>query len=82
MIQAETDPIVEALRGAHADGVRDNSMKALRDFLAEQRAILGRIADEASTQPGDIGNLLDESGAASKRAELKQTMQDLNGFAA
>ena len=82
MIQAETDPIVEALRGAHADGVRENSMQALRDFLAEQRAILQRIADEAQSQPGGVGTLLDDNSAASKRAELKQTMQDLNGFAA
>ncbi len=82
MIQAETDPIVDALRGAHADGVRDNSMKALREFLAEQRAILGRIAEEAERQPGGVNELLDENSAAVKRAELKQTMQSLNGFAA
>ncbi len=82
MIQAETEPIVEALRGAHAESVRDNSMKALREFLAEQRAILGRIADEAQRQPDGVGMLLDENSVASKRAELKQTMQDLTGFAA
>lgn len=82
MIQAETDPIVEALRGAHAEGVRDNSMQALREFMVEQRAILSRIADEAQKQPDGVGSLLDESGAASRRAELKQTMQDLTGFAA
>lgn len=82
MIQAETDPIVEALRGSHSEAVREEAMQSLREFLAEQRGILQRIADEAVTQPGGVGNLLDENSAATKRAELKQTMQELTGFAA
>ena len=82
MIQAETEPIVESLRGSHAEAVREAAMQALKDFLAEQRGMLQRIADEAKTQPGGVGSLLDESSAATKRAELKQTMQDLTGFAA
>lgn len=57
-------------------------MQTLRGFLAEQRAILQRIADEAENQPGGVGTLLDENSAATRRAELKQTMQDLTGFAA
>jgi hypothetical protein len=82
MIQAETDPIVEALRGAHAEAVRDGSMAVLRDFLTEQRSILQRIAEEAQRQPDGVGDLLDENSAAVKRAELKETMQTLTGFAA
>ncbi len=82
MIKAETDPIVDSLRGAHADAVRDNAMLVLRDFLIEQRTILVRIADEARSQPGSVDGLLDENSAATKRAELQQTMQDLNSYAA
>ena len=82
MIQAETDPIVEALRGAHADAVRDAALDVLDDFMAEQRAILMRIADEARQKPDRVGSLLDASSAATKRAELQQTMQTLTGFAA
>lgn len=82
MIKAETDPIVDALRGSHADTVRETSMQALKEFLAEQRAMLSRIADEARVQPDGVGTLLDETSAATKRAELKQTMQALTGFAA
>ena len=82
MIQAETDPIVDALRGAHSEAVRDASLEVLQEFLAEQRSILGRIADEAQSQPDNVGELLDESSAASKRAELEKTMQTLTRFAA
>ncbi len=82
MIKAETDPIVDALRGAHADAIRDTSVQVLKDFLAEQRGILTRIADEASGQADGVGTLLDENSAAAKRAQLKQTMATLTGFAA
>ena len=82
MIQAETDPIVEALRGAHAEAVRDSAMTVLQDFLGEQRSILQRIAEEAQRQPDGVGELLDESSASVKRAELKETLQVLTGFAA
>jgi len=82
IIKAETNPIVDALRGPHAESVRDASMQALQDFLAEQQSILRRIADEAEAEPGGVGTLLDENSAASKRAQLKQTMESLTGFAA
>lgn len=82
MIKAETDPIVNALRGAHADAIRDASIEVLRDFLAEQRGILTRIADDASSQADGVSTLLDENSAAAKRAQLKQTMATLTGFAA
>lgn len=82
MIKAETDPIVDALRGAHADAIRDASVQVLKDFLAEQRGILTRIADEASGQADGVSTLLDENSAAAKRAQLKQTMATLTGFAA
>ncbi|MEM9427095.1 MAG: hypothetical protein AAGA06_10380, partial [Pseudomonadota bacterium] len=82
MIQAETDPIVEALRGAHSEAVREAALAVLDDFMAEQRSILHRIADEAREAPDGVGSLLDASSAANKRAELRATMQTLTGFAA
>ncbi len=82
MIQAETDPIVDALRGAHAEAVREGALSVLEDFMAEQRSILQRIADEARSAPDGVSSLLDASSAANKRAELKATMQTLTGFAA
>ncbi len=82
MIKAETDPIVEGLRGAHASSIRDASVKVLREFMDEQRAILTRLADEAEAAPGSASPLLDAGGAAEKRAQLKQTMETLTAIAA
>lgn len=82
MIKAETDPIVDALRGAHAESIRDASMQALAEFMDEQRSILQRIAEEAESRPDGVGTLLDDNSAASKRAQLKQTMAALTEFAA
>ncbi|NNL74264.1 MAG: hypothetical protein HKP29_12950 [Silicimonas sp.] len=82
VIKAETDPIVDALRGSHAEAVRDGAMQSLQEFLDEQRGILSRIADEAQARPDGVGTLLDENSAASKRAQLEQTMATLTEFAA
>ncbi|MCV6592574.1 MAG: dynamin family protein [Silicimonas sp.] len=81
IIKAETDPIVDALRGPHAKSIRDASMQALGEFLAEQRAIISRVAERAG-EDGSVGAMLDESGAAQKRAQLKQAIESLSGFAA
>jgi hypothetical protein len=54
----------------------------LREFMDEQRAILIRLADEAEATPGGASPMLDASGAAEKRAQLKQTMETLTAIAA
>lgn len=82
MIKSETDPIVESLRGAHAESIRDAAMKVLREFMAEQRAMLTRLAEEAESAPGAAAAILDSGGAASRQAQLKQTMAALNDIAA
>ena len=82
MIKAETDPIVEALRGVHAEAMRDSSVQVLREFLDEQRSILARIAEEAEARPDGVGTLLDENSASTRRAQLQQTMAALTEFAA
>ncbi|QMU58335.1 MAG: hypothetical protein GKR98_09090 [Boseongicola sp.] len=82
MIRAETDPIVEGLRGAHAESIRDAAIKALKEFTDEQRAILTRLAEQADTADGNAAAVLDAGGAAEKRAQLKQTMATLTEIAA
>jgi GTP-binding protein EngB required for normal cell division len=82
MIKAETDPMVDALRTSHADSIRDAAMQVLRDFMEEQRSILARIAEEAEARPDGISTLLDNSSAATRRAQLKKTMATLTEFAA
>jgi len=82
MIKSETNPIVESLSGPHAESIRDASLHELREFMAEQRAILTRLAEEADSAPGGAAALLDAEGAAVKRAQLKQTMAALTEIAA
>ena len=82
MIKSETDPIVESLGGAHADSVREGAIQELKTFMAEQRSILTRLAEEADGAPGESSTLLDIEGAATKRAQLKQTMATLTEIAA
>ncbi len=82
MIKAETDPIVDGLRGAHAETVRDAALKTLHDFMAEQRGILVRLAEEADSEKGAAAAIIDAGGAAEKRAQLKQTMATLTEIAA
>jgi GTP-binding protein EngB required for normal cell division len=82
MIKAETDPMVDALRGSHAESIRDSAMQVLSEFMEEQRSILERIAEEAESRPDGIGTLLDNNGAAVKREQLKKTMATLTEFAA
>lgn len=82
IIKAETDPIVDALRGPHAQSIRDTAMQSLLDFMTEQRAILERIAQQAAAKPESVGSLLDANSAAEKRAQLKQALDSLSKFAA
>ncbi len=82
MIKAETDPIVESLRGAHADTIRENALQVLREFLDEQRSMLLRISDEADGTDAGAASLLDRAGVAEKRAELRETMAKLSEIAA
>ena len=80
MISAETNPIVDSLRGAHADAIRESALKVLREFIDEQRAMLTRLAEEADG--ADSSSLLDHAGVADKRTQLRQTMAKLNEIAA
>ncbi|NNJ67384.1 MAG: hypothetical protein HKP54_05035 [Boseongicola sp.] len=82
MIKSETDPIVESLRGAHAESIREASLHELREFMSEQRQLLMRLSEEAENAPGGAAALLDAEGTAVKRAQLKQTMATLTEIAA
>ena len=81
MIKAETSPIVEALRGPHCDSIREASEKVLREFLAEQRAILNRVASQADGSP-DQAELLAAGSSSERRTALNETMAKLTEIAA
>ena len=82
IIKAETDPIVEALRGSHAESIREASMQVLFEFFTEQRGILTRVAEQAASEPREVGTMLDENSAAARRAQLQEAIDSLTGFAA
>ena len=83
MIKAETDPIVDSLRDAHAMAIREASETALKEFFAEQRGVLESVAAEAEAGNNErAGVLIGENGTAEKRAQLKQAMVTLMGQAA
>ncbi len=82
MIKAETDPIVESLRGTHSDSIREAAVRSLREFMDEQRGILTRVGAEADGSAGDSDGLRDVAGASEKRSQLRQAMQTLTDIAA
>jgi hypothetical protein len=83
MIKAETDPIVESLKGPHAEAMREASVSSLREFFAEQRSVLEQVAAEAAAGNSDgAGRILGDNGTAEKRAQLEQAMATLTGKAA
>ena len=50
LIRAETDPIIDGLRSGHADVLRDAAVGVLKEFLAEQRAIMTHASKVAGTE--------------------------------
>ena len=83
MIKAETDPIVESLKGPHVVSIRDAAFATLQEFITEQNAMLRRVAAETASGNADgAGEILSTSGAAEKRAQLQQAMATLNSLAA
>lgn len=82
MIKAETDPIVSSLRTAHADTVRQDAMKLFNDFVAEQRAMLTRVAAQADGTADQMDALDRADAAGARRAALDKTMAELTEVAA
>lgn len=65
MIREETAPMVDDLRRDYADRMRDDLMRALHGFLAEQQEIVIALAEKsnATTQDLDTALGLDERNA-------------------
>jgi len=80
MIQAETQPIVDALKDSHSETIRAAAMRDLADFIAEQRASLMRIQAEAETDQG--GPIPTVSEASERREMLARTIDTLTQIAA
>jgi hypothetical protein len=80
MIQAETQPIVDALRDSHSEAIRADSLKELTDFMAEQRASLMRVQQEADQGGEDVVAVA--AAGAERREMLEKTISALTNIAA
>ena len=57
LIEAETTPIVEELKQRQANEIRATAERELRDFLEEQRAILGDISSKSELDFSDLEDI-------------------------
>lgn len=57
LIEAETAPIVDELKVRQADDIRAKAETELRDFLTEQRAILGDISNKSEIAVDDLEDI-------------------------
>lgn len=81
MIEAETLPIIDALRGDNARAIRAEAAKVMDDFLAEQRSIIENVLEQLDGS-GAGGVSLGETGKAARRDELERTVAKLEKLAA
>jgi len=81
MIEAETLPIIDALRGDNARAIGTDASKIMSDFLSEQRSILENVLDKIG-EPGTPDLSLGNAGGETRRDELERTVATLEKLAA
>jgi len=69
LIEAETAPIVDELKVRQANGIRQMAERELKDFLAEQRALLTDISEKSQVGVDDLKNIFGIT-AQQEREEL------------
>lgn len=69
LIEAETAPIVDELKVRQADDIRGMAEKELREFLAEQRGLLGDMSDRSELSVDDLKDVFGIT-AQQEREEL------------
>ncbi|MEL6682719.1 MAG: dynamin family protein [Pseudomonadota bacterium] len=69
LIEAETAPIVDELKVRQAEDIRDMAERELRDFLTEQRGLLGDMSDKSELGVDDLKDIFGIT-AQQEREEL------------
>lgn len=82
MIMQETDPIVKELRDNQADVISDDALALLSEFLADQRAILTSVAEQAENGPTELDGILGISEHANRKRVVETTLTTLNQYVA
>ena len=81
MIEAETMPIIDALRGENARAIGRDAGKIMADFLSEQRSILENVLEKLGD--ASSGNLaIGDPDRSAQRDELERTVATLEKLAA
>ncbi len=57
LIEAETAPIVDELKVRQAEDIRNMAERELREFLAEQRGLLGDMSDKSELSVDDLKDI-------------------------
>jgi len=81
MIEAETKPIIDALRGENASTIGRDASKVMTDFLSEQRSILENVLEQLG-DPAAADMTLGDDSRKVQRAELERTVATLEKLAA
>ncbi len=78
MIRQETDPIVNELKTAQADDIRDSARSILDEFLSEQHAILMNVVTRSEAGPEELKQLLGIQSRAERDSAVETTLETLN----
>ena len=79
LIEAETTPIVDELKVRQANDIRDKAEHELREFLAEQRAILEDIASKTELAMEDLEDIFGIKAQQERDELFEYILEELRG---
>ncbi|MFQ6549513.1 dynamin family protein [Aestuariibius sp. 2305UL40-4] len=79
LIEAETAPIIEELRGQQTEAIRASAMQVLGEFVAEQRDILTGISDKADVSVEELQGLFGVTAQQERDSLLRLIYEELGG---
>jgi hypothetical protein len=82
LIHQETAPIVDDLKFTQAEMIRDNTLTVLKEFLADQRAILTGVVERAEMSGDDLNELFGIISGRERQECLELTVDELSEYAA
>ncbi|MFV2033616.1 MAG: dynamin family protein [Halocynthiibacter sp.] len=82
MIMEETDPIVNELKISQANSIHSEADAILREFLAEQRAILMSVLEQADADHGDLNKVLGVQARQDRKRIVEAALTTLNRYVA
>lgn len=78
MIMEETDPIVNELKVKQAVAVGAEASSVLKEFLADQRAILMRAVDHAGAEPDELKRMFGVQTRSDRQSVIDSALKTLN----